>query len=368
MSGPVNMRSIWHFFPGESRHHVIGMIDVFEKYKRELCGENVNFKYVLYVGDTNHGEREKEYEDYFAGKPDIAYSVVALAAMRTTIRRIASQDVILFHSTLFPVNRLYLTGTFLRRRIVFIHWVTYYRRKGLRGSLADKVFGAVMRQAVFNVFLVRKDKLLQESQFGIKNGLVLSYFSETLQGEELDYSQRPLKVIVGNCGTESNRHLHVLRALAKFSKEDLLIYCPLSYRFENAYRDEVIALGRQLFGTKFVPITEMLSRPDYLALLDSCHIAILDMQEQQALFQLYTMLSFGRKVYLMADGFNHDLVQSIGITTPTTDLLRNEEYAAFSAFDRETARKQQQVMKSYLSLDRFVTDWAELIARSLRPG
>lgn len=110
----------------------------------------------------------------------------------------------------------------------------------------------------------------------------------------------PVNILLGNSATPTNRHKSALDALSRFANEDIKIYAPLSYG-DDAYRDEVISYGRELFGDKFVPVTEFMERSEYISFLTKISIGVFNYDRQQGLGNIHLLMRMGAKVFLSQD-------------------------------------------------------------------
>lgn len=108
------------------------------------------------------------------------------------------------------------------------------------------------------------------------------------------------RIVVGNSATESNYHLEAFHILSRMDISNAEIYCPLSYG-DNSYRDRVIASGKQLFGTKFIPVLDYMDLDTYQEFLASCDIGLYNNKRQQGLGNISRMLNLGKKVYIRSD-------------------------------------------------------------------
>lgn len=109
--------------------------------------------------------------------------------------------------------------------------------------------------------------------------------------------QFPFKVLLGNSSNNANNHLDAFEVLKK-RKEDCIIYCPLSYGADEAYVSRVIEEGTRIFGSSFIPITDFMSREDYVTFLDSMDIIFMFHNRQQAFGNICSGLSLGKPVFL----------------------------------------------------------------------
>lgn len=103
-----------------------------------------------------------------------------------------------------------------------------------------------------------------------------------------------INIQIGNSGFESNNHKEVFNKLILFKDENIKIYVPLSYG-KDSYINEIINEGRNLFGDKFIPITEFMPFDKYLQFLASIDISIFAHNRQQALGNIITLLGLGKK-------------------------------------------------------------------------
>ena len=110
----------------------------------------------------------------------------------------------------------------------------------------------------------------------------------------------PVNILLGNSATPTNRHKSALDALSRFANEDIKIYAPLSYG-DDAYRDEVISYGRELFGDKFVPVTEFMERSEYISFLTKISIGVFNYDRQQGLGNIHLLMRMGAKVLALLD-------------------------------------------------------------------
>lgn len=104
-------------------------------------------------------------------------------------------------------------------------------------------------------------------------------------------------ILVGNSASPSNNHADVFALLATLPLGSRRIIVPLSYG-DAAYRDAVIARGRELFGERFVPIVDFLALEQYNALIAECSVAIMGHRRQQGLGNIGTMMLLGARVFV----------------------------------------------------------------------
>lgn len=119
------------------------------------------------------------------------------------------------------------------------------------------------------------------------------------------------RIIVGNSATVYNQHKEIFDILVKFREENMEIVCPLTYGKEE-YRNEVIEIGRQYFGNKFVPMTKQLPKDEYVKMLSGCDVGIFNNNRQQAMGNISIFARLGKKVYLRDDTAMWEHFENIG--------------------------------------------------------
>ena len=81
-----------------------------------------------------------------------------------------------------------------------------------------------------------------------------------------------INIQLGNSADPTNHHIEVLQSLVKFKDENIQIFVPLSYG-DKEYAKEVILKGKEIFGDKFIPLTEFMPFEKYLEFLsENCTI------------------------------------------------------------------------------------------------
>jgi hypothetical protein len=121
-----------------------------------------------------------------------------------------------------------------------------------------------------------------------------------------------IKILIGNSGNPSNHHIDALLKLEDLKDEEILITCPLSYSGNPGYIDAVIGKGRELFGSKFVPVTSYLDPGKYLEMLWDTDIALMNHDRQQGLGNILPLLYFGKKVYMRGDTTSYRFLSGSG--------------------------------------------------------
>ena len=108
-----------------------------------------------------------------------------------------------------------------------------------------------------------------------------------------------INILLGNSATKTNEHFEVLDKLAKYKNDNIKIYAPLSYGGDGKeYAKEVILKGKEIFGDKFIALTEFMPFEKYLEFLGTIDISIFAHKRMQAFGNIITLIGLGKTIYL----------------------------------------------------------------------
>jgi len=121
-----------------------------------------------------------------------------------------------------------------------------------------------------------------------------------------------INIQVGNSADSTNNHIEVFAKLRKYKDENIKIYVPLSYGPQDHVKD-VIAKGKEIFGDKFIALTDFMPFEKYLDFLGTIDITIFAHKRQQAMGNIITLLGLGKKVYIRNDITTWQLFEDINV-------------------------------------------------------
>ncbi|WP_417513662.1 TDP-N-acetylfucosamine:lipid II N-acetylfucosaminyltransferase [Marinobacter sp.] len=162
-----------------------------------------------------------------------------------------------------------------------------------------------------------------------------------------------LNILLGNSADPSNNHIEALYRLLPFKDQDITIFAPLSYGDLN-HAKEVIGLGEEWFGSKFVPMTDFMPFEQYLEFLKSLDIAIFNHQRQQAMGNTITLLGMGKTVFMRSDVSHWRFLNSLGIK------LKNVENIELCRITSDEAEENAHVVRSYFLRATLVKQLSEI--------
>lgn len=173
--------------------------------------------------------------------------------------------------------------------------------------------------------------LLQRRALVLPYPLVSSEFKPPQSG---CLSPGPIKILLGNSATESNRHLELIDQLKGLAVCDVQLILPLSYGGSASYVDRVISYARTVFGEKCLCITDMLSKLEYDRLVSDIHMVVLGHKRQQGLYLVYAMLQMGKAIFVRSDTSTYESLLAKGFNVGDTlqlDKLSETDILALTA-------------------------------------
>ncbi|MFW5848068.1 MAG: TDP-N-acetylfucosamine:lipid II N-acetylfucosaminyltransferase, partial [bacterium] len=131
-------------------------------------------------------------------------------------------------------------------------------------------------------------------------------------------------ILVGNSANSSNNHIEILYNFKRIDSNNFCIVMPLSYSGHDRYINELIKVGKKLFGERFIPIREYLDKEVYSQLLNQVDVAIFNHKRQQALANIIALLYLGKKVYIRKDISSFDFLDNKGLKVFEIDNLKSD--------------------------------------------
>lgn len=165
-------------------------------------------------------------------------------------------------------------------------------------------------------------KLKQKIQY-------LPFHYSTLQqllGNSINDQSTGTNILIGNSSSYASNHLDVFEILSQINFGDRNIIVPLNYG-DMKYGNQLEAIGKNLFGEKFMALRSFLESKEYTSIIKSCSIAIFNHIRQQALGNILICLWFGIRVYLNDKGSLFGYLQGLKLPVYSIQLdltIRNE--------------------------------------------
>lgn len=205
-------------------------------------------------------------------------------------------------------------------------------------------------------------------------GIKKRHFTAPMLGDprkRIDYSQYlspyddgKRRIIIGNSATKENRHMEVFDLLKPIVDKNTLILCPLSYG-DIVYRDHIIDIGKQYFGSNFIPILDFMERERYVQLLSKCDIGIYNNNRQQGMGNINRMLLLGKKVYLATGTSMWKRYTNNGIRVFDVQSIKKSSLSDVLSFENHTKDNNRKEIERLTCTDKGIELWNKIFEAEL---
>ena len=165
----------------------------------------------------------------------------------------------------------------------------------------------------------------------------------------------PVRILAGNNTSPTNNHESIFKMLLPYKEEDIEIYCPLSYGLYNDYRDHVIAMGREYFGSRFIAMTEFMKPEEYLDFIEGIDIAVFNHQRQEGMGVIIQLLNYGKIVYMNGTTTSYKSFINRGFRVFDNSLILKE-----GLFKYRDVSDNPRLTEIYYSYNELVSSWGRI--------
>lgn len=130
-------------------------------------------------------------------------------------------------------------------------------------------------------------------------------------------------ILVNNAAHYSGNHLDAFDKL-KPLPESNMFYCPLSYGGNNTQINIIKEQGYENFGKRFMPITNFLSKEEYVNFLNTMDVLFMYQNISQGFGNIVTAISLGKPIFLRNCNTLTELFLNLGITVYDADLISEQ--------------------------------------------
>ncbi|MBR2712098.1 MAG: TDP-N-acetylfucosamine:lipid II N-acetylfucosaminyltransferase [Bacilli bacterium] len=242
----------------------------------------------------------------------------------------------------------------------------YYYKKNKVLSIKEKIKKVLLHRAIKKcsglIFLIDYEyEKLSEIFPNNNKHYVAAMAPDFCNKIDYDYYLREKndlnRILIGNSASETNQHFEVLTSLSHLKNENIEIICPLSYGNDD-YRNRVIEKGIEIFGEKFIPITDFMPLDRYLKLVNTCKVGIFNNDRQQALGNINSMLLMGKKIYLRDDTSMYKNYIDMKIRVFNISDLKNITKEELFEFDFNVGRDNNIIVKD--SYSKIKKQWEKI--------
>lgn len=269
-------------------------------------------------------------------------------------------DKIIIHSFLdFRLVQILFFSPWLLKKCYWVIWgidlysyklhrdKDYWRKREFFRKPVIKNMGHLVTYIPGDVDLARK-------WYGAKGEYheCLMYLSNTYKALDApSIESDTINIQIGNSADSSNNHFEILDKLLPFKNQNIKIYAPLSYG-DQAHAKKVIAKGKELFGDKFIALTEFMPFEQYLQFLGSVDIAIFNHERQQAMGNTITLLGLGKTVFIRSD-------------TTQWQFFKDKNIKVYDSIKLDSIDKKEHLdnilkVKEYFSEETLIKQYSEI--------
>jgi hypothetical protein len=248
-----------------------------------------------------------------------------------------------------------------------LYWYSFCK-KNLRNRLFERIRKILIPEVKAVLCPVYKDYLLAGEIYNTRADYYKAMYPiptdfEFLKNlkDEKPKDNKVLTIQIGNSGTPTNNLIDLLQKLESIKNEQILIYCFLSYG-EKDYSEKVIIKGKEIFGNKFRPFTEYLSKEKYAETIYGIDVLIMNNTRQQGLGNILSYLYLGKKVYIRSDSTSFDFFSDNEIKVfDTLELFKNMNTDSIREYSDEIRNKNLKKTRELLDINRFIKEWEPIL-------
>lgn len=168
-------------------------------------------------------------------------------------------------------------------------------------------------------------------------------------------------ILLGNSAFATNNHLEAFELLQILDLKGRKVVTPLSYGDIN-YRDLIVHKGIEILGNNFKPLTDFMPIDDYIAVLQSCSVVVMNHLRQQALGNIVIALYMGAKVFLDERNPVYDFFIKQGAFVFELEQLQQEYTGLLTT---EQVEHNREILRSYWSRDVILKKTQKLVEQAL---
>jgi len=328
------------------------------------------------IGGSGEATRIKEC---FYDKYDImnisTFSLKDVPVLYKRLRNSKAYDNIIFHS--LYLNYLLialLLNMKVVRRATFIIWGVQdggpfvvpetKRRYRAFGWLYEKLRSVVIPEFKYIGTMIEADYDKATALYKVKgarkkSGYILGTFDDP--GITDKKNKNRINVQVGHAGYKLTCVIEALEVLSKFKDEHIRIYSPLSYG-DDLYIKEVIKRGKEIFGSKFYPITRQMSGENFAKFISSMDVFVHNAPGQMGLANVDTHLLFKNKIYLNDNGVVYnDYGTKQGYHVSKVSDIQSRSFEDFVYYSPGEAEENKTKFSSMLDVDNLRAIWDNIL-------
>lgn len=355
------MKRILHIFPPST----------FLKPYLELINSNFEAENHIFVvpGYNAKGDDFSDYNNVLCINKDNRFS-----GWRRLASLILNSEKTIIHG--FTDPRLMLLLDFLvffnrglRKKLYWYIWggdiyFHVFRKKNLKDTSLELLKKSAIKK-IGNVVTGSKYPYdLLKEWYKVSPKSYTGFYPDTtdMKEMELEISQNKESklVLLGNSASDTNEHIEAIDRLKELRKtNEFKVVCPLSYG-DKDYAKKIAAYGEKKLGNDFIPLFDFMAPKDYLKLLSTVDVAIMNHRRQQAFGNIRMLLYLGKKVYIRKEAYTFDFLTDIGVKIFDAGRLMTGLDEKFMDFEQSTGKSNSMIIGDYYSKENCKKKWQEI--------
>ncbi|MCC5894485.1 MAG: TDP-N-acetylfucosamine:lipid II N-acetylfucosaminyltransferase [Alkalibacterium sp.] len=295
-------------------------------------------------------------------------------------KKMANSSKVIIHGLLMSqITFLLFLKPFTMKKVFWIVWgadLYFYQSKknDFKHNINEFFRKIVIKRIPFIATLVKDDYYLAEKWYNVNavhlKAIYISdertqYIREVLENRKTT-KNGTLRILIGNNATPSNNHLEVFEYLKKYSNRDIEIICPLSYG-DNEYAKLIENKGKEMFGSKFSALVELVPMREYIHFLDTIDIGVFNNDRQQGLGNIFSLLYLGKKVFLRpSTTMWNEIRNEMGIEVFSIEEINNNSFTDFSDINKETIEKNFSITQKRYDPNEIIDIWSKIFNHPLK--
>ncbi len=165
-------------------------------------------------------------------------------------------------------------------------------------------------------------------------------------------------ILLGNSASASNNHIEVLDILKEFNLDHRIVYIPLSYG-NRKYAADIERYANKKLMQNYKGLVDFMPIKEYLDIISSCEIVIMNHRRQQGMGNIYAMVYLGAKLFLRKENpAYHFFIRNRIKVFSMEELRSSDSLKPLSQIEKE---RNKTSISSLLSADVVEKYFKELI-------
>ena len=350
---------IIHIFIGYYEYHVPAML-------KNFCMnlDNDSNHYIIWVNGKEMASRYHRYlEEVGCSTCRLYMTTHSLSSTSGRIRELLAWFQIAWtcrnHTVIAHFNpniRHFLIFSLLGIRHAFVFWSSPVKR-----SRFFKIFSGILCRKTRKLLCLSKSDLAMAREYYPQiSSACINYFTPSgelppVQTEKVI----PKSILLGNNATFLNAYIEILSSFSKYkAPADMMVCCMTAFSGSKELRDQLKVLIRKMPFNVICQEQNLLLN-DYFRFLQQYEIFVFNCKRQGALAAIYTMLFYGKKVFL--SGCNLQTFQAMNCRVfDVNELFSCNWEDIFTPLSEKEKNNNKKIIMEILNRDQVRASWEQL--------